>query len=382
MNSRLIRVFLVVVAIAIGVTAGYFLKTTESNMAGSREAANTLRDQRDALLATLADVRAAQVAYVARGQGDAFWMSRVAKLLPALEQQMTDFKSSLSSPAAQTDLEPAADAIENFHKLDARAQDYVKSSDPLLASDLIFSDGLGAIATATAQVQTSFRDELQARDANAAGLRIRELMILGGGAGGVLLILLMLGFSGGARMPEAEKASDPVPAPEPVTVTKIVGVDPNSLATAAKVCTEMARVQETKELPALLERSAKVLGASGIIVWLGDPVRRELRAAMAFGYSDQTVARIGNIHRDASNAAAAAYRTGELRTASGDGGANGALVAPLLTADGCIGVLSAEMKGGSEKDESSQALASIFAAQLAALVSPPTSAALTRAAEA
>jgi len=94
------------------------------------------------------------------------------------------------------------------------------------------------------------------------------------------------------------------------------------------------------------------------------------------------VTRMGNIHRDASNAAAAAYRAGELRTASGDAGANGALVAPLLTADGCIGVLSAEMKGGSEKDESSQALASIFAAQLAALVSPPTSAALTRAAEA
>jgi len=207
MNSRLIRVFLVVVAIAIGVTAGYFLKTTESNMAGSREASNTLRDQRDGLLATLADVRAAQVAYVARGQGEAFWMSRVAKLLPALEQQMTDFKSSLSSPTAQTDLEPAADAIEHFHKLDARAQDYVKSSDPLLASDLIFSDGLGAIATAMAQVQMSFRDELQARDANAAGLRIRELVILGGGAGGVLLILLMLGFSGGATLPRAAQAS-------------------------------------------------------------------------------------------------------------------------------------------------------------------------------
>ena len=71
-----------------------------------------------------------------------------------------------------------------------------------------------------------------------------------------------------------------------------------------------------------------------------------------------------------------------MRTAKGDGLANGALVAPLLTADGCIGVLSAEMKGGSEKDEGSQALASIFAAQLATLVSPSSSAALTRAAEA
>jgi len=49
----------------------------------------------------------------------------------------------------------------------------------------------------------------------------------------------------------------------------------------------------------------------------------------------------------------------------------GAVVAPLLTPDGCIGVLSAEMKGGSEKDESSQALATIFAAQLATIVATP-----------
>jgi hypothetical protein len=42
-----------------------------------------------------------------------------------------------------------------------------------------------------------------------------------------------------------------------------------------------------------------------------------------------------------------------------------------MTSDGCVGVLSAEMKGGAEKDEGSQALATIFAAQLATLVSTP-----------
>ena len=47
-----------------------------------------------------------------------------------------------------------------------------------------------------------------------------------------------------------------------------------------------------------------------------------------------------------------------------------------------VGVLSAEMKGGSEQDERSQALALIFAAQLATLVSPPASAALPNAAQA
>jgi hypothetical protein len=99
---------------------------------------------------------------------------------------------------------------------------------------------------------------------------------------------------------------------------------------------------------------------------------------MSFGYSDQAMARMGSIPRDAANAVAAAYRSGEMRTVNGDGFSNGALVVPLLTADGCIGVLSAEMKGGSEKDGGSQALGLIFAAQLATLVSPSPSAALNQ----
>jgi hypothetical protein len=80
---------------------------------------------------------------------------------------------------------------------------------------------------------------------------------------------------------------------------------------------------------------------------------------------------MGSIHRDANNAAAAAYRSSEVRTVAGDAFTSGAVIVPLMTSDGCVGVLSAEMKGGSEKDESSQALASIFAAQLATLVATP-----------
>jgi hypothetical protein len=147
------------------------------------------------------------------------------------------------------------------------------------------------------------------------------------------------------------------------------------LLNAARVCTELARVIESKQLPELLERAAGVLEASGMIVWVADPSCNSLKPAMSVGYTDQVVARMGAIHRDSNNAAAAAYRTGEARTVKGNSSSNGALVMPLMTSDGCIGVLSAEMKGGSEKNESSQALAAIFAAQLATLVSPPEAAA-------
>ena len=143
------------------------------------------------------------------------------------------------------------------------------------------------------------------------------------------------------------------------------------LLTTAQLCRELARVEESRQLPNLLERAAKVLDASGIIVWVAEPSRQSLAPAIAHGYDHRTVARMGSIHRDANNAAAAAYRSSEVRTVAGDATTSGAVIVPLMTSDGCIGVMSAEMKAGSEKDESSQALATIFAAQLATIVATP-----------
>jgi CHASE3 domain sensor protein len=384
MNSRLIRVLLVLLAVGVGIAAAYFLKTIDTRTTHERQAADAMREHARALSSTLFELRAAQVAYVARGQVEAFWMDRVSKLLPTLDQQLADFKAVPAAPAAQSDVDAAAAAIENFHKLDARAEAYVKSGDPLLASDLIFSDGLEAIKTATTQIEAALEGELAAREVDLAALRNQEIMILGGGSGAMVLILLLLGFTGQAkagapealRQPEAPNQSEA--AQETVEPGAPVKSSMPNLALAADLCTDLARVHVSRQLPALLERAATVLDASGIIVWIAEAGCQELRPAMSFGYSDQAMARMGSIPRDAANAVAAAYRSAEMRTVKGDGVGSGALVAPLLTADGCIGVLSAEMKGGSEKDESSQALASILAAQLATLLSPSPSAALNQ----
>jgi hypothetical protein len=50
----------------------------------------------------IAEMRTAQVAYVALGQGQDFWMGRVTTMLPGLQQHMSDFKSKLTATAAQT----------------------------------------------------------------------------------------------------------------------------------------------------------------------------------------------------------------------------------------------------------------------------------------
>jgi hypothetical protein len=375
MNSRLIRILIVVIAIAIGLTTGYFLQKIDGDINAQRASADTLREQAAALSATIADVRAGQFAYVARGQGEAFWISRVESLMPTLQTEIAAFGASLTTPAAQSAFRAGSAALENFRTLDSRVKEFVQSGNALLATDLIFSDGLESTETATAQMMAALNEELQMRSSSIGALRSRQLAVLSGGAGAFVLLMMGLAITGAAGAVSKEAESAPVAPVEPVRFEAPLpkaraAVTPKLLRTA-QLCSELARVGESQQLPSLLERAAKVLDASGIIVWVAEPSRQALTPAISHGYEDKVVSRMGSIHRDANNAAAAAYRSSEVRTVAGDAFTSGAMIVPLMTSDGCVGVLSAEMKGGSEKDESSQALASIFAAQLATLVATP-----------
>ena len=123
---------------------------------------------------------------------------------------------------------------------------------------------------------------------------------------------------------------------------------------------------------AVLGRAADMLDASGLVVWLGTPTGSDLRPVLAHGYSDQALARMPTVPRSADNAAAAAYRSSTLQIVlSRPGSTAGAVVAPLLGPDGCIGALSAEIASGGEGSEAVQALATLFAAQLAAVLAAP-----------
>jgi len=138
---------------------------------------------------------------------------------------------------------------------------------------------------------------------------------------------------------------------------------------AADLATEFGRVRDLDELRQILARAAEVMDASGLIVWIGTTSGGDLRPVLAHGYSADMIARIPPVSRSADNAAASAYRTGVLQIVlSRPGGRSGAVVAPILSADGCIGALSAELRGGGETFDGIQALASICAAHLAGVL--------------
>jgi len=149
-------------------------------------------------------------------------------------------------------------------------------------------------------------------------------------------------------------------------VKALAPAEPDLLA-AAHLCTELGRVDETREAAPLLQEAARILDAVGLIVWVWDPQATELRPALVHGYSDKVLAQLPRVRRDTDNATAAAFRSAQTCVVNGDL-ASGALVVPLMTPVGCVGVLAIELQHGSEQRESVRALVTIFAAQLARLV--------------
>jgi hypothetical protein len=141
-----------------------------------------------------------------------------------------------------------------------------------------------------------------------------------------------------------------------------------SLIDAAAVCTDLGRVSQSIEITALLERAAKVLNASGAVVWMATPDRHEMYPAASAGYDERLLMRIGAIKRDANNVTAAALRDGASRTSPKAANSSAALAVPLMTPLGPVGVFSAEIKEVAIVDETRLAVATIFAAQLASLL--------------
>jgi hypothetical protein len=362
----------------------------ERQLSENAQRAAMLDQHAQTALIELGNVRASQQAYVAAGQGGGFWGVHVDKALEAVRAHLDGLGGAATSSDTPSAIEAARAALENFTQMDSRAREQSQGGQLLMASDLIFTDGLEAIGTAVREIDRARAAERTAADQATAGLRKAEVYTVAVAAGIALAILIVLVPVSAEREVierpvEVQTVDiDTVDAelPQPVEPRSVEAIAPPPLPTAtqdaatapalgqmAELCSDLARVIDPGELPGLLERAARLLGASGLIVWLADRPGSDLRPALAYGYSASAVARMPTISRDADNATAAAYRDARLEVVRTNGTINGAVVAPLITADGCVGVMAAEVKHGAECKASLQALARIVSAQLAALVS-------------
>jgi CHASE3 domain sensor protein len=371
----------VLALIAIG--AASFILIRSQQHVGLQAAALRAFDQhaRDTS-AALVEARVGQQAYVAAGQGVAFWFARTAASIQSATDGLMALRQS-AGPGARTALDAAAATVAEFAAIDGRARDYLNSGQQLMAGDVIFTEGSDAAATAVRQIETARQAQHEAAGADEATARRQQTLTAGVAAGIVFLVVLLLIPIPRARAEEAVAANSlsiapsavpgsaatPAPAPEPPAAPWTTHAQGSVLKAATDVATDFGRVRDLDELTRVLGRAAEVMDASGVMVWMGSAAGSDLRPVLAHGYSAEMMARIPPVPRTAHNAAASAYRSGTLQIVmSHPGGTSGAVVAPILSADGCIGALSAEIRSGGETSESVQALATIFAAHLAGVL--------------
>ena len=399
MTNPVLRWTTFVMFVAVLLTATYLAWTNDSDFRALSTTAGAFDRRTGSLTRSVMELRMAQQAYVAAGQGDEFWGSKVASQVVTLREELGALRSLTALPEAQGEIDEALAALADFERMDTRAKEYARGNQKLLASDLIFSDGLEKTTSILNAVQAARAVEAERIDGAGKAARQRELLLAGGTAVAALGLGLLLVQAGRSLPPTASDhriatptvgspyveretlmlrdVRDPLPPPAAETPASMreaptQPLDPFDLGQVASLCTELARIVDTRSLQNVLERTATVLDANGMVLWIADPDGRELNPILTHGYPSQLITRLGPIPRDAENATAAAFRTSLLQTVDSDSISNGAIAAPLVTPSGCVGVMAAEVRHGGEKHDTKLAAAAIVAAQLASLVGPPS----------
>ncbi len=399
MKSRALRFALHAMFVVLLVAAAYVVWQKESEGLGAANASHAFDERARVVARSFLEIKSAQPGYVAAGQGDDYWVSRVDALVSGAGEGLAALKPLARVPQSQSEIDAAVADLEDFEQMDRRAREYVRGGQRLLASDLVFSDGIEKMDAAVAAIERARLAESTATQETIAARRREELLTAGGVAALAVLIMFVLtplpkgepsetpAAAGGtlsiapARTPAKPGAPaagvDPAPArtiaPAPMTSTAPKPTTPVvDLPGIAALCSDLTRVTDPRALPGALERAASLLNASGLVIWIADPDGRELTPVIAHGYPQQLVTRLGTIPRDAENATAAAFRTGLVQIVKADKVSHGAIAAPLLSPSGPLGVMAAELLQDGERRDATRAAVTIVAAQLSTLVGPPS----------
>jgi len=409
MRSRALRFALHALFLAGLAAAAYLVWQKESAAVAAANAAQAFDERARAVARSLLEIKGAQPGYVAAGQGEDYWVSRVSELAASAREGLAALESLARTPQSSTDLDTAIAALEDFEQMDRRTREYVRGGQRLLASDLVFSDGIEKMDVAVGATEHARAAESLAAGSAIKVSRREQLMAVGGAAAlGVLVVFLLVPLPRTAA-PAADAASTTeapagdlliaparaastlsiAPPRTPLPVKPVAAEQAPSviappaapapgpaapaidLAGIAALCSDLSRVLDTRALPGALERTAHLLNASGVVIWVADPDGRELTPVMAHGYPQNILSRLGTISKEAENATAAAFRTGVVQIVKADAFSPGAIAAPLLCPSGPLGVMAAELLQDGERRDATRAAATIVAAQLAMLLGPP-----------
>jgi len=372
MQKPTIRYVVAAVLVAAAAIGGFFVFDAHRRAADAETTAREVNNRIEQMITTAGDLAAAQRAYIAQGQPQQPWFERSAMLLQQFGQLQSGIRALLNSRDALAAFDGVNEQFKTVVLIDGKSREYIEQGESLLAADLIFSEGNDSIAAAVKTLRAVDASEQEAAAARQSDLERQQWGTLAGIA--VIWLAGLVLLTPSTRSAHADQSFATLGLTE--TTPTDFGSQPAETATrsapqpdlglVADVCGALARTADANSLRDALARVAAVLEARGIVIWIG--AGEELFPALAYGYDDRIVARLGPIPRNAANATAAAWRSAQMRTVPADAVSHGAIAVPLSGVNGCVGVFAAELRDGREQDAATQAVASVIAAQLAAIV--------------
>jgi len=369
MRTRTARLVLLFFLLIVGASAAVFTAYQVRHVEDLGRAGHVLVGRVDQLAAASQKIGDAQQAYVISSGIDRPTPEQVPMLIAAVITASGELEPQLRSARAVTAIKMFLDSAHALERFEAQAQDHMQLGQELMAADVISVEARDALAA----MNNALRDIRSAEDEVTETERVATLSEVWMAAGGaaivwMFVVFLLVGVPRARPIPRPSSATTILPiaqSPKPRDLTQSPSAD---FAAAADLCTAIARTTDANELAVLLTRVSTTLGASGVVVWMaaGD----ELIAASAHGYDARAFDLLGPIKRSAQNATAAAWRLGSMQVVPSDETSSGALVAPLLGIERCVGVLAVEVPRGRETDPAIQAMTRILAAQFAATLAP------------
>jgi hypothetical protein len=367
MRSARTRLLLIGLSFVIVTGTGLALWSLQRRDRALTTAQRDVLSRLEAMSAAVSDIADAQQAYVLAPDAlDEQWLTRVSALIQELSDDASALAPLLRSDTSGDALQTIVEAAAALTQVDARARQNLRRERSQTTLDLL-AEGRDILDSMLVELRNLRFSEAAAYEASHAALFGQLWLLFGGGAMAWLGGLFSLARAAGGsedRLP-VSSASDAHPAEAPVEATQ----EPESaidLEQAATVCTALSMVATSEELTNVLGDVVAVLGASGVVVWMqtGDT----LRHVSSHGYKEQVVDRLGSIAREDDNITAEAWRTGRMGTLSTEASA-GAIAVPILAGPNrCLGVLTTEVPRGREQAASVRAVASMFAAQLGAIL--------------
>ena len=414
MNKRGVTV-LFFLTLLTAVVALYQDTRLDARLSQEHSSALTAERELGSIDIALASLRAVQSTYVPGTQTLEAAFGRATELLDTMESTLQARQKTAANPELAARYDAALQGLAELRNADVRARAAARQGDGPGASHIIVTEGAQSADKFSAEIARDRALEQQLSAASTSRLSMLRI------AATALALLLLVGVSAAmaralalilakrssstaqmikdlpppvktgplsigqvhaavaAATPSAGSAvvaSTPTPAPTPApgTPTQVVAaaaaIKPATLAATAELCGDLARLLDGRDVPHLLARASAVLDAKGIMIWAPDAASEELRPSLAHGYSEKVLRKLQPLAMADENITSQTFRTMKPQWINNNhGGESMAIAVPLISPEGCVGVMAAEIRHNRSQADV-MALARIIAAQFASIIGP------------